>query len=282
MGFRYVLMTLLMLSMASAAELKQETLEAWDRYVMAADMSMQMRLHPSRGFLWADEVLDRNQRLRAGEILVAPVSSHSPTRVPSGLIHHWIGAAFIPNAKLDSVLSVVRDYAHYKDYYRPTVIGSAPGRQSGFEDEFSLVMMNNSYLKSAIESQCRSSFTQVNPTRWYSVSHSIRVEQVDNYGGSREHKLPADEGNGYIWRLHSISRYEERDGGVYLEVEALVLSRDIPGALRWVVDPIVRRVAKSSLVTSLRETQDATNDPQALAKASSPHAINEARAFVKQ
>jgi hypothetical protein len=50
---------------------------------------------------------------------------------------------------------------------------------------------------------------------------------------------------------------EERDGGVYIELEAMVLSRDIPAALRWVVDPIVRRVSRSSLETSLQQTADA-------------------------
>ena len=279
---RYGLVTLLMLSVASAAELKPETLEAWDRYVLVTDAQMQTRLHPTQTFLWTDEIQNRGQLLRAGEVLVAPVSTHSPTRVPSGLIHHWIGAAFIPNAKLDTVLSVVRDYAHYSDYYHPTVIASKPGRQSGSEDEFSVVMMNNAFLKSALESQCASSFVQVDPKRWYSVSRSTRVEQIENYGAPQEHRLPADEGNGYIWRLHTISRYEERDGGVYLEVEALVLSRDIPGALRWVVDPIVRRVAKSSMVTSLRETQDATRTSQAVAKASPLPMTVGVRAFVKQ
>jgi hypothetical protein len=69
--------------------------------------------------------------------------------------------------------------------------------------------------------------------------------------------LPQDHGTGIIWRLYSIARYQERDGGVYVELEAIALSRDIPGALRWLVEPIVRRVSRSSLVLSLQETADA-------------------------
>ena len=57
-------------------------------------------------------------------------------------------------------------------------------------------------------------------------------------------------GTGIIWRLYSITRYQERDGGVYVELEAIALSRDIPGGLRWIVEPIVRRVSRSSLVAS--------------------------------
>ena len=39
------------------------------------------------------------------------------------------------------------------------------------------------------------------------------------------------------------STYEAVDGGVYVETEAMELSRDIPAARRWMVGPIVRRVA---------------------------------------
>jgi hypothetical protein len=44
---------------------------------------------------------------------------------------------------------------------------------------------------------------------------------------------------------------------VYIELEAIALSRDIPAALRWAVEPIVRRVSRSSLDTSLQQTKDA-------------------------
>ena len=30
--------------------------------------------------------------------------------MPGGLIHHWIGAVFVPNVKLDDVFDVTRDY----------------------------------------------------------------------------------------------------------------------------------------------------------------------------
>jgi hypothetical protein len=65
------------------------------------------------------------------------------------------------------------------------------------------------------------------------------------------------EGHGIVWRLFGITRYVERDGGVYLELEAIGLSRDIPASLRWVVEPIVRRVSRASLSTSLRQTGNA-------------------------
>ncbi len=88
---------------ASAANLKPETLKTWDEYVQAATAQMQERLNSNGPFLWADEAPDRGAKLRNGEIVASPAGPHIPKRVPSGLIHHWIGATFIPNATLHDV-----------------------------------------------------------------------------------------------------------------------------------------------------------------------------------
>jgi hypothetical protein len=243
-----------------AADLKPETLTAWDQYVRSADAAMQTRLQPGHPFLWIDEAQDRRQRLRAGEILVTSVGEQSPSRVPSGLIHHWLGAAFFPNAKLDDVLGVVRDYAHYKDYYNPTVVDSHMIGQTASVDRFSMLLTNQALLtRTTIETEYESCFAQAGSHKSYNIANAIRVQEIEDYGQAGERRLPADEGSGYIWRLHNITRYEEADGGVYLEIEALALSRDIPAAVRWVVDPIVRRVSKSAVVTSLRQTMGAVS-----------------------
>jgi len=46
----------------------------------------------------------------------------------------------------------------------------------------------------------------------------------------RRAQLPLNEGSGYIRRLYSFSRFEQRDEGVYVELEVIALSRDIRGA----------------------------------------------------
>ena len=42
-----------------------------------------------------------------------------------------------------------------------------------------------------------------------------------------------------------------------MEVEAIALSRDIPIALRWVANPIVRRVSRNSMLVSLQQMKEA-------------------------
>jgi hypothetical protein len=247
-------------AISNAAELKDETLKAWNGYVRSADSHMQQRLRAGNQFLWMDEAPDRIRQARAGEILVSAVGTHNPKRVSSGLIHHWIGAAFIPNAKLDGVFAVVRNYSRYEEFYRPAVIHSKPVTEAGTHDTFSMLLLNKAVVRrTALESDYESSYFQVDSKRWYSLAHATRVQEIEDYGQPGERKLPPNKGHGYIWRLYSISRFEERDGGVYIELEAIALSRDIPISFRWIVDPVVRRVSKDALSTSLRQTSDAVS-----------------------
>jgi len=259
---------LLCAGVASAAELKPETLNAWEEYVRGTNLRMQERVSPGHIFLWTDENALRAQRVHAGEVIVAPATEHTPHHVSSGLIHHWIGAAFVRDAKLDDVLNVLRDYERYKEIYRPHVLESKTLRQDRAQDQFSLVLMNKAVvMKMALDSDYRSRYFRVDAKRAYGISDTTRVQEIENFGMANERKLPADQGSGYIWRLHSVMRFEERDGGVYVEVEAIALSRDIPAAVRWMVDPIVKRVSRSSVATSLKQTQEAAGVSYASAAA---------------
>jgi hypothetical protein len=172
-----------------------------------------------------------------------------------------------PDAKLEDVLSVARDYSHYKEFYKPTVVESKLLGTTGACDTYSLLLANKEVVSStALDSDYESCYHQVDEQRWYTVVHTTRVQEIRHYGRSDAQELPPDHGNGYIWRVYGLARFEERDGGVYIELEAIVLSREIPFAVRWVVDPIVRRVAKNSMVTSLHQTEEAIRSRAGTAK----------------
>ena len=71
--------------------------------------------------------------------------------------------------------------------------------------------------------------------------------------------IPEGQGGGYIWKLFSIARLEHRDGGVYIEMETVALSRGIPAAFRVIADPIVRRVSRGAMLTAIKQTEDAVH-----------------------
>ena len=50
------------------------------------------------------------------------------------------------------------------------------------------------------------------------------MEEIAGAGTRSERRLGADEEHGFLWRLHTYWSYEERDGGLYLQVEAVSLN----------------------------------------------------------
>jgi len=253
-----ILVLLAVPTISNASELKQETLNAWDDYLRTTNLRMHRNLGTGHPFLWIDEESGRSQRIRQGEILISPAREAGPQKVHDGLIHDWIGAIFIPSVRINDVIAVVHDYNRYKDFYKPTVIESKLLGQTGEEYQFSMLGLKRVlFEKIALEGQFESHCSQLDVRHRYCTSYSTRVQEIKDYGQSDPHELPTDEGHGYIWRLYSLTKFEERDGGVYIEVEAIALSRDISASLRWFTKPVVERVSRNSLFTILQLTREA-------------------------
>jgi hypothetical protein len=243
---------------ANAATLKSATIIAWDHCLQTADASLQDRVRPGRTFLWTLENAERAAKVHSGEILIAPAPGKNPMKVPDGLVHHWMGAMFVPNVRLDDILEVTRDYDHYKEFYRPSVVESKTIARNGSDDRFSMVLMNEAFfLRTALDADYHTNNVRLDDRRFYAISRTTRVQEVEEYGHPGEYRKPEGEGSGYIWELYSIIRLEQRDHGVYVELEAIALSSDIPAAVRILVDPIVRHVSRNSIYTSLHQTQQA-------------------------
>src|ERR1700733_12163345 len=151
----------------SAATLKPETIAAWDAYMQAANDKMQARLQPGATFLWIEEDPDRADRIGANGPYIAPMAKDIPRKVPSGLIHDWLGAGFVPDVKIEDILRVVRDYDRYKDVYHPGVIASSSHGNDGVKDLFSLRLVNKSVVaKTALDADSESSYIRVDEHRW--------------------------------------------------------------------------------------------------------------------
>jgi hypothetical protein len=241
-----------------AAELQPETLAAWNRYIEQAKSKMNARLDPGSHFLWLDEVSARARRVRSGEILVAPMNGCGRTEVPNGLIHDWIGAAFFPDTTIEKVFSTVDDYTRYKEFYAPTVMDARLLARDGRESSFSMRWLKKAlFITVMMDGDYKSRYIRRNERSRYGFVWSTRIQEVVDNGPMSELKLTPGTGRGFMWRLFSISRFEERDGGVYVELEAMALSRGVPAHLGWLVNPVVRRMSQSALITSLSQTREA-------------------------
>ena len=269
------ILVLLAVPAISASELKQETLNAWDDYLRTANLRVHRNLGMGDPFLWIEEKPGRSQHVRQGEILISPAREASPRKVHDGLIHDWIGAIFIPGVRINDVFAVVHDYSRYKDFYKPTVIESKLVGRTGEDYEFSIVGLKSVlFEKIVLEGQFESHCSQLDGRRRYCISYSTRVQEIKDYGQLDSHKLPRDEGHGYIWRLYSVTKFEERDGGVYIEVEAIALSRDISASLRWFTKPVVEHVSRASMTTILQRTREAVRSNIAVRNGKDPKTCN--------
>ena len=93
-----------------------------------------------------------------------------------------------------------------------------------------------------------------------SKSYSRRIAEVEDVGKPSERELPVGNDHGYIWRLYSYWRIEEKDGGVYIQVESVGLSRMIPWAISWLVTPLIRSIPKNVLSDLLNKTRIAVKN----------------------
>jgi hypothetical protein len=166
-----VLVILLIPTQALAADLRPETIQAWNEYMEAVAARNQEHLMPRSLFLSSDEIPGRATKLRGGEIVVSPAGPRVPLKVSSGLIHDWVGAAFIPNVTLEEVLPAVRSYGRCKEFYHPSVVDSKLIATDELRVQFSMLLMNKSVsAKTALDSDYQSSYTRLDDRRWYSGS----------------------------------------------------------------------------------------------------------------
>jgi hypothetical protein len=252
---RLTLGLVLLGSVAHGADLGPETAKAWDQYVESVRAKTQARAAGAACFLWADESADRVQRLRRGEVVVSPAAERTPRPIPGGLIHHWVGAVFLPGVSLAAVRSSMRNFDRYKEYYSNVVDSKYIGND-GHVDQFTAIEKHDSlFSRFALDADSSAYYTKLDDKRGYGVSYTTRLQQIQNYGEPGQYKLEPYSPKAYVWRLTSITRYEERDGGVYMEVEAIALSRDISASLRWLVDRFIRQAASGAMTASLQQTR---------------------------
>lgn len=243
---------------AASAELRQDTLSAWNSYLQTVEARTKARLDPKRSFLWIDEDPGRRQAVRNGEIVVSCGGVSALHSVDHGLIHDWIGGMFIPGASIDDVFAVLRNYNRYREIFKPTVVASADLGSRAEHGAFSMEWTHKVlFLTAALEAQYESRYFQFDSTRWYSLTYSTRLQEIVGYGSANVRTFSPDQGPGFLWRLYGVTRYQQRDGGVYLEMEALALSRDIPLSMRWFVKPTIDGLSRRSFASALQQTRDA-------------------------
>ena len=242
---------------ANIVQLKPRTMAAFEAYIREAEAAMVPSLHGHAAFLWSDTDPKIAQQVRHGDIAAQLWSGDAAVKIPNGLIHDWIGAAFIPGTTVAATLALIQDYDNHKNVYQPDVMDSKLISHHGDDFQIFLRLLKKKIITVVLDTDHDVHYSSVDDARWCCRSHTTRIAEVDDAGTEKEKVLPPDTGYGFLWRLYSYWRFQERDDGVYVECRAISLTRDIPMGLGWVIEPIIRKLPKESLIHTLKATRDA-------------------------
>lgn len=245
--------------LAQSVELQPETLSAFDRYIVQAEQRMQAEVCPGGPFLlpdpWPVESRDQAyQQLRRSETIIEHVDGTTimaKTQIPHGLIHHWIGIVFIPGANLATTLSLIQNYDHHQQVYSPEAQRSRLVRRDGDDFHIFLRLKKHKVTTVVLDTEYDVHFARLDAHRVYSQSHSTRIAEVQNPGGRDERDLPPGNDRGFPWALDTYWRFFEVEDGVFVQCEAISLTRNIPAGLGWLIGPIVESLPCQSLEFTL-------------------------------
>lgn len=246
-----------------AAELKSSTIAAFERYQRIAEATIETEVSSPDRFLHAfqGDAADRSKvdrQLRRGEVAVerlrATENGHR-IEVPDGLIHHWIGSIFVPNVHLGTAVAVLQDFDQHADLFRPNIARSKIVEHDGDRFRLALRFYMKKIIAVTVDTESLAEFRPRGPDRETSAIRSLRVNEVENVGTPEERQKPVGRGGGYMWRMNTYWRFLERDGGTYIECEALTLSRNIPTGLGWLIGPVLTSIPRDMLTSALQATR---------------------------
>jgi hypothetical protein len=246
-------------------KLNNQTLEAFERYTRLVETRSEAELKSGTTLLWIDGLGEQQRTeayaaLRRNQVLLKKqeiLDNGKPIPCPGGLIHHWTGLIFIPEAKLEDVLNVLEDYDHHAMYYSPDVERSKLEWRNGDHFRFFLRFRRHKVITVVLNTEHEVQYFHDGPIKARSRSSAVRIAQVENAGKSDEREKAPGDDDGFMWRMETWWRMEERDGGVYVQSEVASLTRDIPTGLGWMIRPFVTGIPKETLTFTLEATRKA-------------------------
>jgi hypothetical protein len=248
----------LLTAIVNAADLQPRTVAAFDKYVRATES--QMVLNP---FLRIDGLADGERRakladVKRGEVYIERLSTREAGKsidVPDGLIHHWLGAVFVPDASLTRALDLLQDYDRHAEIFRPAIARSRLVSRNGDVFRVDLRFFMKKVITVVVDTENEARFERPAADRAQSRIYSLRVAEVADPDMPQERQRPVGHDGGFLWRLYTYWRFLERDGGVYVQCEAISLTRGIPFALGWLIGPFVNSIPRESLAFTLETTR---------------------------
>src|SRR5258708_6524046 len=185
-------------------KLTPETASAFDRYVEQTESRMNSDLQPKR-FLHAAVTPELRAKLRDGEPQIDPATTldnGTKIRVPGGLIHHWMGAMFIPHATIADLKGAVQDYDNFKTYYKPEVTESKQIAHAGDGVDVFLRLYEKLLRAVVLNTNYHVRYAVLDRQHAYVMSHSTRIAELKDPKNPGSDEEPIGNDSGIICRFN--------------------------------------------------------------------------------
>jgi hypothetical protein len=199
---------------------------------------------------------EMESRLRLGELVVEELTP-SGAQLPGALLHHWRGTAFAAGVSAADFERLMKDFPAYRQRFFPQVVDSRVLLQDGDRFLVTLRVRQHHVFPVVMDTTYDITFGELDRLHGYSFSRSTQISEIEAAGTSSERSLNTSEGHGFLWRLNTYWSYVEQDGGLYMQIESVSLTRDVPRGLGWIVRPFVQSIPRESLEFTLRSTTNA-------------------------
>jgi hypothetical protein len=221
---------------------------AFDSYIDKVEARLAQEHASATGFLAPED----SARLERGELIIEELTPSAGKNLDGALLHDWRGTAFAKGATSADFERLMRDYGNYPKVFAPQVIQAHILERQGDHYQATMRVRQKHILTVVLDTTYDVTFASLDAQRGYSLSRSTRIAEIDAPGTAHERALGPNEDHGFLWRMNTYWSYEERDGGLYIQIESVTLTRSVPEGLGWVIDPFIQSIPRDSLEFTLR------------------------------
>jgi hypothetical protein len=191
--------------------------------------------------------------LRSGQPVVEQITPTGIGKLPGALLYHWRGTAFVPGAHAADFERVMKDYAAYPQTFSPQMLLAHVLSHNGDHYQVTMRVRQKHILTAVLDITYDVTFGHGGSdggngaASGYTDSRSTHIAEIDQAGTPQERVLSTDDEHGYLWRQNNYWSYMEKDGGLYIQIESISMSRSFPAALGWAIGSFAKSIPRETL-----------------------------------
>ena len=252
-----------------SAQAPLAALAAFNNYTGAVEARLAQQRRSRVDLVASSRSEETEARLRRGDTIIEKLSPGEDDQPEGALLHDWKGTIFVRGATVADFESLMKNLSSYPQRFAPQVTRAmilSPHATKAPDHFTALMRVRQKHVITVVmDTTYDVLYGRVDAHRGFSISRSTKIAEIADAGTRKERALGPTEDHGFLWRLNTYWSYEERDGGLYMQIESVSLTRGVPPGLGWAIEPFLESVPRESLEFTLRAVsktlQKQTNSP---------------------